>query len=87
MQGGVSENMENLPRQGSNVEKTRVRINLWAASHEEKWRYVPKKLKDNIQENHKTIKKSLHIKVIMDGREGKKLKKCCVVENIEPQKN
>ena len=36
--------MENLPRQESNVEKPRVRINSWAASREEKWRHVPKKL-------------------------------------------
>ena len=43
--GGVSENMKILPHQGSNVEKTRVRINSWAASYEEKWRHVPKKLK------------------------------------------
>ena len=41
-QRGVSENMEKLPRQGSNVEKTRVIINSWAASHKEKWRHVPK---------------------------------------------
>ena len=85
-QGEVSENMENLPRQGSNMEETRVRINLWAASHEEKWRHVPKKLKEKIQENQKTLEKVLHRQMITDGGEGKKLKNCCVVENIEPQK-
>ena len=43
-----------------------------------------KKLKEKIQENQKTVKKSIHRQMIMDGGEGKKLKKCCVVENIEP---
>ena len=42
LQGGVSENIENLPCQGSNVKKTRFRIKLGAAIHEEKWRHVPK---------------------------------------------
>ena len=44
-QGGVSENMETLSRQGSSVEKERVRINSWSASHEDEWWRVPKKLK------------------------------------------
>ena len=47
---------------------------------------MPKQLKDKIQENQKTVKKSLHRQMIMDGGEGKKLKNGCVVENIEPQK-
>ena len=47
---------------------------------------MPKKLKEKIQENQKTVKKGLHRQMIMDGGEGKKLKNCCVVENIEPQK-
>ena len=59
--------MEILPRQGSNVEKTRVRINSWAASHEEKWRHVLKKLKEKIEENHKTVKKGLQRQMIMYG--------------------
>ena len=54
-QGGVSENMEKLPLQGNNMEKIQVRINSWAEIHEEKWRHVPKKLKEKIQ------KKSLDI--------------------------
>ena len=83
---GVSENMEYLPLQGCNVEKTRVRINAWAESYEEKWRHVPKKLKEKIQENHKTFKKGLHRQMIMDVEENNRLKQCCVVENIEPQK-
>ena len=66
------------------MRKIRVRINSWAESHEEKWRHVPKKLKEKIQENQKTVKKGLHRKMIMDGGEGKKLKNC-VVENIETQ--
>ena len=49
--------MEKLPRQGSNVEKIRVRINSWAASHKEKWRHVTKQLKQKIQENQKTVKR------------------------------
>ena len=44
-QGGVSENMEELTRQGSSVEKTRSRINSWAEIHEDKWRRVQKKSK------------------------------------------
>ena len=84
-QGGMSENMEQLPPHGSSVEKTRVRINLWAANHEEKWRRVPTKSEEEIQENNKTVKKGLHRPMVMDGGEGKKLKKCCVVDNIEHQ--
>ena len=45
-----------------------------------------KKIQEKIQEYQKTIKKSLHRQMIMDGGKGNKLKKCCVVENIEPQK-
>ena len=56
MQGEVSENMENLPAKEV-MQKIWVRINSWAASHEEKWRHVPKKLKEKIQENQKTVKK------------------------------
>ena len=47
---------------------------------------MPKDLKEKIQENQKTVEKGLHRQMIMDGGEGKKLKKLCVVENIEPQK-
>ena len=65
--------MEQLPHQGSSLEKTWVRINSWAESHEEKWRRVPKKPKEKIQENKKTMKKGLHRPRIMDGGEGKKL--------------
>ena len=36
--------------------KTRVRINLWAASHEEKWWHVRKQIKEKIAENQKTVK-------------------------------
>ena len=63
------------------------RVNSWAESHEEKCQHVPKQLKDKIQENQRTLKKCLHRPMIMDGGEGKKLKKDCVVENIEQQKN
>ena len=44
-----------------------------------------KKLKNKIQENMNTVKTGLHRPMIMDGGEGKKLKTCCVVENIEHQ--
>ena len=47
---------------------------------------MPKQLKDKIQENQNMVKKGLHIQMIMDGGEGKKLKHCCVVDNIEPQR-
>ena len=77
--------MEQLPHQESNLKKSWVRINSWAASHEEKWRHVPKKSKEKIQENKKAVKKGLHGPMIMDGGEGKKLKKCCVVKDIEHQ--
>ena len=33
-----------------------------------------KTLKEKIKENHKTVKNGLYIQMIMDGREGKKLK-------------
>ena len=65
---------------------TRARINSWAAIHEEKWRHAPQKLKEKIHENKKTVKKGIHIPMIMDGGEGNKLKNCCVVENIEHQR-
>ena len=73
-QRGVSENMEELPFQGSSVEKTRARINSWAEIHEEKWRRVPTKSKYNIQENNKTLKRVLHRPMIMYGGKGKKFK-------------
>ena len=47
---------------------------------------MPKKLKEEIQENQKTVKKGLQRQMIMDGGEVNKLKFCCVVQNIEPQK-
>ena len=47
---------------------------------------MPKKSKEKIQENKKRVEKGLHIPMIMDGGEGKTLKKCCVVENIEHQR-
>ena len=47
---------------------------------------MPKELKYKIEENQKTVKKGLHRQMIMDGGEGKKLKNCCVVDNIEHQK-
>ena len=47
---------------------------------------MPKKLKEKIEENQKTLKNGLQRQMIMDGEEGKKLKNGCVVENIEPQK-
>ena len=72
-QGGVSENMEKLPRQGSSTEKTPVGIKSWAAIQEEKWRRVPKQLEEKIQKNKKTVKKGLHRPMIMDGGKGKKL--------------
>ena len=78
--------MEKLPRQVRSVGKTQVRINLWAAIHEEKWRRVPTKSEDKIQEYKKMVKKFLHILMVMDGGKGKKLKKCCVVEDIEHQR-
>ena len=46
---------------------------------------MTKKLKEKIQENQKAVKKGLHRQIIMYGGEGRKLKNCCVVENIEPQ--
>ena len=54
------------------MEKIWDRINSWAASHEEKYRRVQTKSKENIQENKKMVKKILHIPIIMDEGEGKK---------------
>ena len=59
---------------------------MWEASHEEKWRRLPKKLKEKIQENQKTVKKGLYRPMILDEGEGKRLKNCHVVENIEHQR-
>ena len=47
---------------------------MWAESHEKKWWHVPKKLKEKIQENQKTVKKGLHGQMIMYGEEGKNIK-------------
>ena len=49
LQGGVMENVVQLPRQGISVVETCQKINSWAASHEEKWRRVPTKPKDKVQ--------------------------------------
>ena len=76
--------MKQLTRQVSSVKKTQVGINSWLESHEEKLRRVPKKFKEKIPENKKTIKRCLHRPMIMDGGEDRKLKNC-VVENIEHQ--
>ena len=46
---------------------------------------MPTKSEYKIQGNKKSLKKGLHIPMVMDGGEGKRLKKCCVVENIENQ--
>ena len=46
---------------------------------------MPRKLKVKIKENEKTVKNVLHRPMILDEIEGKKLKKCCVVEDIEHQ--
>ena len=77
--------MEQLNCQGSSVGKTQVRINSWAGSHEERCRRVPTKSEDKIQENNKRVKKGIHRPIVMDGGEGKMLKKCCAVEDIENQ--
>ena len=66
--------MENLPRQGSNVEKTRVRINSWAASHEEKMAACAKKIKRENTRKSEDSKNGLHRQMIMNGGQGKKLK-------------
>ena len=65
--------------------KTWVRINSWEASHEEKFRCVPKKSEETIQENINRLKRGLHRPMVMDGGEGEKLKKC-VVKDIEHQR-
>ena len=79
--------MEILPCQGSNVKKTRFRINSWEASHEEKWRHVPKKLKEKIEENQKTVKKGIQRQMIMDGGEGKKFKTVVLLRILNLRKN
>ena len=47
---------------------------------------MPKILKDKIQENQQTVKKGLYRQMIMDGGEVNNVENCCVVDNIEPQK-
>ena len=85
-QGGMSENMDEFPHQGSSVVKKCDRIKSWKASHEEKLWRVPTKLEDKIQVHAKRSRRGLHRPMLMDGGEGKKLKKC-VVEDIEQQQD
>ena len=47
---------------------------------------MPKQLKEKIEGNQNTVKKCIQRQMIMYEGESKRLKKCCVVENIEPQK-
>ena len=44
------------------------------------------KIKGEIWESKKTVEKGLHRPMVMDGGEGEKLKKCCVIEDIEHQR-
>ena len=80
------ENMEQLPCQGSSVEKTRVIINSWAESHEEKWWRVPTKSEEKIQENKKRVKNGLHRPMVMDGGEGMKLTLCVLLRILNISK-
>ena len=84
-QGGVSENMDEFPHQGSSVVKKCDRIKSWKASHEEKLWRVPTKLEDKIQVHKKRVKRGLNRPMLMDRGESKMLKKCCVVKDIEHQ--
>ena len=66
-QGGVSENVGQLPCQGSIVVETRQKINSWAEIHEEKWRRVTTKPEERVHV-HKEIKiRGLHRLMLMDG--------------------
>ena len=46
---------------------------------------LKKKTEDKMQVNKKRVIRGLHRPMVMDGGEGKKLKKCCVVKDIEHQ--
>ena len=63
-----------------------VRINSWAASHEEKWRDVSKKLKEKIEGHNKTVKNVLQIQMMMDGGEVKKMKNVVLLRIINFRK-
>ena len=47
---------------------------------------MPKKLKDRIRENQKTVKKGLHGKIIMDGGEDNKFKKVVLLRILNISK-
>ena len=66
--------------------ETREKKNLWVASHEEKWWRVPNKPEQKIKLQKERKKSSLHIPMLIDGVEGKILSKCCVVKDIEHQR-
>ena len=66
--------------------ETSEKINLWAASHDEKWQCVPTKPEEKIQVHKKRERRGLHRPMLMDGEEGKILRKCCVVKDIEHQR-
>ena len=84
-QGGVSENMENLHRQGSNVKNT-GQNELVGCKPWRKMAACAKIIKEKIEENQKTVKKGQQRQMIMDGGEVIRLKKCGVVKSIENQK-
>ena len=66
--------MKQLPRQGSSVVETRVRIKSWAASHEEKWRSLPTKSEYKIQVHKMRVRRGLHRPMLMYGGKGKMVK-------------
>ena len=49
LQGGVSGNFGQLPRQGISVVETRQKNNSWAEIYEENWKRVPTKPEEKVQ--------------------------------------
>ena len=78
--------MEQLTPQGSGVVEIREKINSWAASHEEKWGRVTTKPEEKVQVHKERQRRGLHITILMDGGEGKILRKGCVVKGIDHQR-
>ena len=69
--GEVSGGVGILPHQGISVATTRNNINLWASSHEEKWRRVPIKRDCKVPVNWDGNFMGVHKPRFIDGCKGK----------------
>ena len=63
--GGVSKSWTTTPPREF-CDRNTSKINLWAASHEEKWRRVTTKPKDKVQVHKERKRRGLHRPMFMD---------------------